>query len=133
MNLLHVICSLLAACAISALPTEPSGKTEIATRADASLVGYLGIFFLGDEPSVYFYLSNGNNAFSFKPLNQGQSVLSSSLGTTGVRDPSIISGDGAEAGKKWYIIGTDLDISKVCMPIGVTTVATIEAYCLILF
>ncbi|OBT74649.1 hypothetical protein VF21_06408 [Pseudogymnoascus sp. 05NY08] len=77
-----------------------------------SLVGYLGVFFLGDAPNVYFYLSNGNNALSFKALNGGQAILDPSSGTGGVRDPSIINGGGSEAGKKWYIIGTDLDIGK---------------------
>jgi hypothetical protein len=81
--------------------------------ADPSLTGYLGAFFLGDKPSVYFYLSNGNDAVSFKALNRGQPVINPTKGTQGVRDPAIVAGGGAEAGKKWYIIGTDLHISKV--------------------
>ncbi|KAI3393746.1 hypothetical protein diail_3747 [Diaporthe ilicicola] len=83
-------------------------------RADPSLTGYLGTFFLGDEPDVYFYLSNGNDAISFKALNGGKAVLTPTTGTGGVRDPAIVPGGGAEAGKKWYIVGTDLDIAKVC-------------------
>lgn len=102
---------LLAATATS----MPAASTDISQReADPSLAGYLGVFFLGNEPSVYFYLSNGNNAFSFKALNGGRSILDPKLGTGGVRDPSLIEGGGAEKGKKWYIIGTDLDIAKVC-------------------
>ncbi|KAG6361418.1 hypothetical protein INS49_009645 [Diaporthe citri] len=81
-------------------------------RADPSLTGYLGAFFLGDEPDVYFYLSNGNDAISFKALNGGKAVIVPSAGTGGVRDPAIVPGGGAEAGKKWYIVGTDLDIGK---------------------
>jgi len=84
----------------------------IARRADPSLTGYLGVFFLGDKPSVYFYTSNGNNALNMKALNKGNPVINPTKGTKGVRDPSIIAGGGAETGKKWYIIGTDLDISK---------------------
>ncbi|KAI6375400.1 hypothetical protein MCOR25_002966 [Pyricularia grisea] len=80
--------------------------------ADSSLVGYLGAFFLGDEPSVYFYLSNGNNALSFSPMNKGAAVIKPTKGTGGVRDPNIVTGGGNEEGKKWYIIGTDLDINK---------------------
>lgn len=83
-------------------------------RADPSLTGYLGAFFLGDEPDVYFYLSNGNDAISFKALNGGKAVIVPSEGTGGVRDPAIVPGGGAKAGKKWYIVGTDLDIGKVC-------------------
>lgn len=83
-----------------------------ARRADPSLTNYLGVFFLGDKPSVYFYLSNGNNAVSFKALNKGSPVINPTKGTQGVRDPSIIAGGGAESGKRWYIIGTDLNIAK---------------------
>ncbi|KAL9625881.1 MAG: hypothetical protein Q9160_000202 [Pyrenula sp. 1 TL-2023] len=50
--------------------------------------------------------------YSLLAAGAGQPVLSSSFGTTGVRDPSIVSGGGAEPGKKRYIIGTDPDISK---------------------
>lgn len=82
-------------------------------RADASLTGYLGAFFLGDDPDVYFYLSQGNDAIAFSALNGGKPILVPTVGTGGVRDPAIVTGGGSEAGKKWYIVGTDLDISKV--------------------
>ncbi|KAH6647362.1 glycoside hydrolase family 43 protein [Truncatella angustata] len=82
------------------------------TRVDSGLVGYLGAFFLGADPYVYFYLSNGNNAISFKSLNGGQPVIKPTKGTGGIRDPAIVQGGGAEAGKKWYIVGTDLNIAK---------------------
>jgi hypothetical protein len=114
MRLLSLCSAVLAASTVCALPTQSGTTQDIAVRADPSLVGYLGVFFLGSEPNVYFYLSNGNNAISFKALNAGKKILDPTLGTGGVRDPSIISGAGAEAGKKWYIIGTDLDIAKVC-------------------
>ncbi|KAH8601620.1 arabinosidase [Bisporella sp. PMI_857] len=111
MKLLNFFTFFLAspACAI---PTQSGSTRDLATRADPNLVGYLGVFFLGSEPNVYFYLSNGNNALSFKALNKGAKILDPTLGTGGVRDPSIINGGGSEAGKKWYIIGTDLDIAK---------------------
>ncbi|RDL41454.1 uncharacterized protein BP5553_01433 [Venustampulla echinocandica] len=113
MKFSHLLPTILVASAVVlALPTETTESAEIAQRADSSLVGYLGIFFLGNAPNIYFYLSNGNNALSFKGLNKGQPILKPSSGTGGVRDPSIISGAGAEAGKKWYIIGTNLDIGK---------------------
>lgn len=87
---------------------------SLPTRADSSLTGYLGAFFLGSDPYVYFYLSNGNNAVSFKASNKGSPVMRPSKGTGGVRDPAIVRGGGAEAGRKWYIVGTDLNIGKVC-------------------
>ncbi|KAH7127482.1 hypothetical protein EDB81DRAFT_871948 [Dactylonectria macrodidyma] len=86
--------------------TPPSNQKQ------SDLVGYLGVFFLGDEPSVHFDLSDGNSALSYTPLNGGSPALKPTLGTGGVRDPSIIKGGGGEEGCKWYIIGTDLDISK---------------------
>lgn len=98
-------------------------------RADPSLTGYLGAFFLGDEPDVYFYLSNGNDAISFKALNGGKAVITPSAGTGGVRDPAIVPGGGAEAGKKWYIVGTDLDIGKVCLALYTANAAVGFKYC----
>lgn len=102
---------------------NPLGDTEspnlealglpLAKRADSSLAGYLGAFFLGDAPNIYFYLSKGNNATAFSPLNNGKPILVPTVGTGGVRDPAIVAGGGAEAGKKWYMVGTDLDIGKV--------------------
>lgn len=82
-------------------------------RADSSLVGYLGAFFLGADPYVYLYQSNGNNPTSFRALNKGQPVLKPTKGTGGVRDPALVQGGGEEAGRKWYIVGTDLNIGKV--------------------
>lgn len=84
-----------------------------AKRQDSSLSGYLGAFFLGDDPYVYFYLSDGNDAISFSALNGGNPILVPTVGTGGVRDPAIVQGGGDESGQKWYIVGTDLDISKV--------------------
>ncbi|KAK3378852.1 glycoside hydrolase family 43 protein [Lasiosphaeria ovina] len=96
----------------SASSTNRATESDIAKRADPSLAGYLGVFFLGADPYVYFYLSTGNNPVAFKALNRGAPVMRPTKGTGGVRDPSIIAGSGADAGKKWYIIGTDLNIGK---------------------
>lgn len=86
----------------------PSRRPE-----NRNFVGYLGVFFLGSEPYVYFDLSNGNDALSYTPLNGGQPILKPSIGTGGVRDPSIVQGSGSEEGRRWYLIGTDLDIDEV--------------------
>ncbi|KAK1994002.1 arabinosidase [Colletotrichum falcatum] len=85
---------------------------SLAPRADPSLTGYLGAFFLGEDPYVYLYLSNGNDATSFRPLNGGSPVLRPTQGTGGVRDPAIVQGGGADKDKKWFMVGTDLDIAK---------------------
>jgi hypothetical protein len=101
-------------CLVLGLAVDVAGySSQVAGRADPNLAGYLGVFFLGAEPNVYFYLSNGNDALSFKALNKGSPIIKPTKGTGGVRDPTIIPGGGSEAGKKWYIIGTDLDIGKV--------------------
>ncbi|AEO58919.1 glycoside hydrolase family 43 protein [Thermothelomyces thermophilus ATCC 42464] len=101
------------ACLVFGLAVDVAGhSSQVAARADPNLAGYLGVFFLGADPYVYFYLSNGNNPVSFRALNGGSPIIKPTKGTGGVRDPTIIPGGGSEAGKKWYIIGTDLDIGK---------------------
>lgn len=100
-----------------ALPSQTLHDTisqgnHLVRRADAPLTGYLGAFFLGADPYVYFSLSNGNNPISLKTLNKGSPVIKPTKGTKGVRDPAIVQGGGAEAGKKWYIVGTDLNIGS---------------------
>ncbi|KAK3401584.1 hypothetical protein B0T20DRAFT_492386 [Sordaria brevicollis] len=101
-------------CSALVIDTSSLGlpENQLSQRADSSLAGYLGVFFLGADPYVYFYLSNGNNPISFKALNRGSPIFKPTKGTGGVRDPTIIPGGGSEAGKKWYIIGTDLNIAK---------------------
>ncbi|KAK4219878.1 glycosyl hydrolase [Rhypophila decipiens] len=119
-GLVLLLSSLLSSC-LAAVPKPRQAldlsdyigdSHEVARRQDPGFAGYLGVFFLGADPYVYFYLSNGNEALSFKSLNRGQPVMRPTKGTGGVRDPTIIPGGGAEAGKKWYIIGTDLHIGK---------------------
>ncbi|KAI8945600.1 glycoside hydrolase family 43 protein [Xylaria longipes] len=113
-NLIHAV-ALISTWPISAA-ANPIDLRNFALRAepraDSSLVGYVGAFFLGADPYVYLYQSNGNNPTSFKALNKGQPVLKPTKGTGGVRDPAIVQGGGAEAGNKWYIVGTDLNIGR---------------------
>ena len=119
LTLKHSVTTLLSAASGLALVTPTSqirdleATSSLSNRADASLTGYLGAFFLGDDPDVYFYLSEDNDPVSFTALNGGSPIIVPTLGTGGVRDPAIVTGGGDEAGKKWYIVGTDLDISKV--------------------
>lgn len=108
MHLLSLLALLPSALALPAQSLDLSSYA-LTPRADPSLTGYLGVFFLGDKPSVYLYLSNGNNPTSMSALNKAQPVITPTKGTRGVRDPSIIS---SPNGKRFYIIGTDLDIAK---------------------
>jgi hypothetical protein len=96
-----------------ALFTSALTIAGVSKRYDpVNLVGYLGVFFLGNAPNVYFYTSTNADPIGFTALNGGSPVIVPTLGTKGVRDPSIITGVGADTGKYW-IIGTDLDISQV--------------------
>lgn len=115
-SLMYIAAALpivLAAPATQSFDLRSLGLPSATKRQDSSLAGYLGAFFLGDDPDVYFYLSDGNDAVSFSALNGGDAVIVPTAGTGGVRDPAIVTGGGDEEGKKWYIVGTDLDISKV--------------------
>lgn len=102
-----------AAATLQSLDLRDYGFALSPRQTNSSLAGYLGAFFLGNVPSVYFYLSNGNDAVSIRALNRGQPVLRPTKGTGGVRDPALVRGGGPEEGRKWYIVGTDLNIGRV--------------------
>jgi hypothetical protein len=91
------VASLLAA------PTPASAQTTFA--------GYLFTYFTGEGSAsgeqVYFALSRGNDPLSYQVLNGGQPVLTSTVGTTGARDPFIIR---SPSGDRFYLIATDLRI-----------------------
>lgn len=80
--------------------------------ADEKYAGYFFTYFTGEGTStgeqVYFALSNGNDPLSWRELNEGKPVLTSTLGEKGVRDPFIIR---SPEGDKFYMIATDLKIN----------------------
>ena len=55
--------------------------------------GYLLVHFLEDPDGyaerIYMDLSDGDNPHRWIPLNGGEPLLTSTIGTTGVRDPHI--------------------------------------------
>ncbi|MEU4770004.1 RICIN domain-containing protein [Actinosynnema sp. NPDC023794] len=73
--------------------------------------GYLFSYFTGEGTStgeqVYFGLSQGNDPTRWRQLNGGRPVLTSTVGTRGVRDPFVIR---SPQGDKFYQIATDLRI-----------------------
>ncbi len=79
--------------------------------APAPYEGYLFSYFTGEGSAngeqVYNALSNGNDPLSWREINDGQPVLTSTLGTGGLRDPFIIR---SPEGDKFYQIATDLKI-----------------------
>ena len=79
--------------------------------AETDPYGYLMVHFIEDSQGyaekIYLDVSRGNNAEQWDPLNGGQPILASALGTTGVRDPYITRNP--ETGT-YYIIATDLRV-----------------------
>jgi hypothetical protein len=73
--------------------------------------GYLLVHFKEDPNGyaerIYMDLSDGDNPHRWNPLNNGEPILTSTLGTTGVRDPHIIRNPRTGT---WYIIATDLRV-----------------------
>jgi sucrose-6-phosphate hydrolase SacC (GH32 family) len=71
---------------------------------------YLFVYFVGEgvgEESIYFAVSE--DGFHWKEVNGGEPVLTSNMGTTGLRDPFIMrSADNST----YYLIATDLCINK---------------------
>jgi hypothetical protein len=85
-------------------------------------VGYLFIHFYDDYKSpgdystypageqVFGHISNGNEATSYSPLKGGAPLLTSNVGTKGVRDFYIVSKDDQS---QHFIIATDLNQTAV--------------------
>ncbi|KAF9462792.1 glycosyl hydrolase [Collybia nuda] len=78
--------------------------------AAQSYTDYLFVYFTGESQNgeqIYMSVSNNNNPGSWSQVNGGNLVLQSTVGTKGVRDPSIIR---SQDGKKFWIIATDLRV-----------------------
>lgn len=81
----------------------------ILPRSAAPLVAYLVTTFHESSNGIIQYLSNGNDAYNFTPLNQGQPILTPNVGTQGARDPYLLQ---VPSTNDNWILATDLDISK---------------------
>lgn len=72
--------------------------------------GYLLVHFTGESSDgEQIYFAAGRDGYRFSDLNGSRSVLRTSLGEKGVRDPSIIR---SNDGKTFYILATDLRIAS---------------------
>jgi alpha-L-arabinofuranosidase len=85
-------------------PTAASGT------ADGDYAAYFFPYFTGestaDSETISFAVSDGPDPLEWTTLNGGKPVLSSELGTKGLRDPFLIrGGDGT-----YYLLATDLQI-----------------------
>ena len=71
--------------------------------------GYLLVHHVEDPDGygerIHFSLSVGDDPLRWYRANGGRPVLTSTLGTTGVRDPHLVAGDG-----EWFLLATDLRI-----------------------
>ena len=66
---------------------------------------YLFVHFTFSDEKIYFSLSKGNSALDWQELNGGRPIFSSTIGTTGLRDPHIVR---SPEGDKFYLMATDL-------------------------
>ncbi len=73
--------------------------------------GYAMVHFIEDSAGyaekIYLDVSRGNNPEQWDPLNGGEPILASDLGTTGIRDPHLSYNPETET---YYIIATDLRV-----------------------
>ncbi|MDG6102996.1 AbfB domain-containing protein [Dactylosporangium aurantiacum] len=70
--------------------------------------GYLMAHFTGESSTAQqIYLAHSKDGLRWTDLNNGNLVLSSNVGTRGVRDPALVR---SPAGDKYWIIATDLCI-----------------------
>ncbi|WIM95864.1 Ig-like domain repeat protein [Actinoplanes oblitus] len=80
--------------------------------AAAAKTGYLFSYFTGEGTAngeqLYFAVSKANDPLSYREVNDAKPVLTSELGTKGLRDPFIIR---SPEGDKFYQIATDLKIN----------------------
>jgi alpha-L-arabinofuranosidase/regulation of enolase protein 1 (concanavalin A-like superfamily) len=79
--------------------------------ADEEYTGYFFPHFVGestaDGEAIYFAASEGDDPLAWDTLNEGAPVLTSELGTGGLRDPFLIR---SPEGDRFFLIATDLKI-----------------------
>lgn len=88
-----------------------SANVRQAIKLDA-FEGYAFAYFTNNSragENIYLAASNGNNALSWKELNNKQPVLTSTQGTKGLRDPFVIR---SHEGDVFYLLATDLSIGS---------------------
>ncbi|KAG9108702.1 hypothetical protein FRC07_008413 [Ceratobasidium sp. 392] len=97
---------------IAALVGYASARPANEARQTSSIYSaYAFAYFTGEGYSngetISFAVSNGNNALNWTEVHGGTPYLTSTVGTKGVRDPSLIR---AHDGSKFWLLGTDLKI-----------------------
>jgi beta-xylosidase len=88
-----------------------SAKVRQAVQLDP-FEGYAFAYFTGNSragENIFLAASEGNNALSWKELNNKQPILTSTAGTKGLRDPFVIR---SAEGDVFYLLATDLSIGS---------------------
>jgi beta-xylosidase len=83
-----------------------------AKPAVAPYAGYAFAYFTGNSlagENIFMAASRGNDALHWDETNGGKPILTSSMGTKGLRDPFVIR---SPEGDKFYMIATDLSIGS---------------------
>jgi hypothetical protein len=86
--------------------TVPAAAPVAASDLDA----YLFAYFTGDNvdgEKIRFATTDGNDSLRWKTLNDAQPVLTSTKGTTGLRDPFILR---SKEGDRFFLLATDLSV-----------------------
>ncbi|KAM5348277.1 hypothetical protein ACJ41O_008101 [Fusarium nematophilum] len=96
------------AAAASVVLVDARAINDLNSRQDSNFVGYLISTFSDPTPQVQWHLSDGDSASSFRFLNSGKPVLTSNVGTKGVRDIFLTTNSERS---EYFIIATDLDIN----------------------
>lgn len=91
---------------VRAAAADPASTTSASDPKTAYLFAYFEGEQYGGE-QIRFGLSQGNDALHWIDLNDGDPVLTSTMGTTGLRDPFIMR---SHDGSKFYMLATDLKI-----------------------
>ncbi|KAK6860827.1 hypothetical protein PG995_004463 [Apiospora arundinis] len=95
----------------SALPDWTKAQNAVHARAD-EYEAYFFAYFTGNSiegEKIHFAASNGNNALDWQELNGGKPVLTSTMGTKGLRDPFVMR---SVDGGTFWLIATDLSIGS---------------------
>lgn len=87
---------------------------SVTTRTQAAALdpftGYLMAHFTGETANgEQIYLAHSKDGLRWNDLNNGAPVLLSTIGTRGVRDPSLVR---SPAGDRYWIVATDLRIAS---------------------
>ncbi|KAH7377281.1 glycoside hydrolase family 43 protein-like protein [Pyrenochaeta sp. MPI-SDFR-AT-0127] len=88
------------------------GAVSCVSAQSSSYEGYVFAYFTGNSRAgekIFLAASNGNNALDWTELNNGQPIITSTKGTTGLRDPFLIR---SHEGDKFFLIATDLSIGS---------------------